>query len=263
MHYNKERNRKNDHMLPVRNFHNFVKTRLIASVCSNDAIRYLDLCCGSGGDIGKLKFHNIKEYFGIDLATEAVNRALQRLKKETEFHGDVICLNAFSVTCGAMLSNMRAFDIVSCQFALHYSFRDETTARIFVENVSTALTTGGYFIGTIPDSEYILNARRHLGKWFGDRYHSIKFAHTDFSQEYGDAYEFSFYGAVESLTEYVVRRQTLVDLCKELGLELVEWRNFTTYNDTDRLNHSLLFEKMGAQFTSVSKIYATFCFKKI
>ena len=198
-HYNTQRSRKNDFMLPVRNFHNFVKARLIASVCTDDTFRFLDLCCGNGGDIGKLRFHCIKEYFGIDIANEAVNRAVQRLQ-ESHVTGDAICLNAFSITCGNMLDNMRAFDIVSCQFALHYAFCDERTARTCIQNVSMAMLKGGHFIGTIPDSEYLLNARKQLGKRFGDRYHQVKFANKEYTQPFGDAYEFTFTGAVEALT---------------------------------------------------------------
>jgi mRNA (guanine-N7-)-methyltransferase len=261
-HYNTQRGRKNDFMLPVRNFHNFVKARLIASVCTDDTFRFLDFCCGNGGDIGKLKFHGIKEYFGLDIANEAVNRAVQRLQEQSHVTGDAICLNAFSLTCGNMLDRMRAFDIVSCQFALHYAFCDERTARTCIQNVSMALLKGGHFLGTIPDSEYLLNARKQLGKRFGDRYHQVKFANKEYNDPFGDAYEFTFTGAVEALTEYVINKQTLIDLCKECDMELVEWRNFSTYNDTDRTEHTSLFNRMGAEFFPASKIYTTFCFKK-
>lgn len=258
-HYNIHRGRKNDFMLPVRNFHNFVKARLIASVCTDvGPLRFLDFCCGNGGDIGKLKFHDIKEYFGLDIANEAVNRAEKRLSEQSHVTGDAICLNAFSLTCGIMLESMRAFDIVSCQFALHYAFRDEKTARTCIQNVSMAMTRGGHFIGTIPDSEYLLNARKHLGKRFGDRYHQVKFANKEEIGPFGDGYEFTFTGAVESLTEYLIHKQTLVDLCSDCGLELIEWRNFSTYNEKD----NTLFNQMGAEFLPVSKIYTTFCFQK-
>jgi hypothetical protein len=126
-----------------------------------------------------------------------------------------------------------------------------------------ALLKGGHFIGTIPDSEYLLNARKQLGKRFGDRYHQVKFANREYNNQFGDAYEFTFTGAVEALIEYVVNKQTLIALCKDCDMELVEWRNFSTYNDIDRTEYISLFNRMGAEFLPISKIYTTFCFKKI
>ena len=264
-HYNTRRARRDDFMLPVRNFHNFVKTRLIASVCDGDAMRYLDFCCGNGGDIGKLKFHPVAEYFGIDAAGDAVGRAVQRLEENPHLTGDAIPLNAFSVTCGAMLDGMRSFDVVSCQFALHYAFSDETTARTCVQNVSLALASGGSFVGTIPDCDRLLLSRAKLGRRFGDRYHQVRFARRecdDGASVFGDAYEFTFNGAVEALTEYVVHKSALVELCRECGMELVEWRNFETYYEKDRLEHPSLFQRMGAAFPPVSRLYTTFRFRK-
>lgn len=48
------------------------------------------------------------------------------------------------------------FDIVSCQFALHYAFRTEAALRQMLYNVSAGLRSGGYFIGTLPDAERIV-----------------------------------------------------------------------------------------------------------
>lgn len=48
------------------------------------------------------------------------------------------------------------FDIVSCQFALHYAFRSEKALRQMLYNISAGLRKGGYFIGTLPDAERIV-----------------------------------------------------------------------------------------------------------
>lgn len=44
------------------------------------------------------------------------------------------------------------FDIISCQFAFHYSFESLDQAECILRNVSESLKPGGYFIGTIPNS---------------------------------------------------------------------------------------------------------------
>lgn len=48
------------------------------------------------------------------------------------------------------------FNVVSCQFALHYSFENETKARQALQNISQALAVGGHFFGTCPNSNWIV-----------------------------------------------------------------------------------------------------------
>ncbi len=48
------------------------------------------------------------------------------------------------------------FDLVSCQFALHYSFSSETKVRGMLANVSGRLKPGGVFLGTIPNANVIV-----------------------------------------------------------------------------------------------------------
>jgi hypothetical protein len=47
------------------------------------------------------------------------------------------------------------FDVVSCQFATHYFFENETKLDNFVFNISQYLKKGGYFIGTCLDGQLI------------------------------------------------------------------------------------------------------------
>ncbi|KAI5064740.1 hypothetical protein GOP47_0019435 [Adiantum capillus-veneris] len=48
------------------------------------------------------------------------------------------------------------FDVCSCQFALHYAWSSEERARSALRNVAALLKPGGFFIGTIPDAEVVL-----------------------------------------------------------------------------------------------------------
>ena len=47
------------------------------------------------------------------------------------------------------------FDAVSCQFSLHYFFKNELTLRTLLENVSYALKVGGKFFGTCLDGQTV------------------------------------------------------------------------------------------------------------
>lgn len=42
------------------------------------------------------------------------------------------------------------------QFCMHYAFENANKARMMMENVSRYLRVGGFFIGTIPDAEFLL-----------------------------------------------------------------------------------------------------------
>ena len=50
------------------------------------------------------------------------------------------------------------FDVVSCQFAIHYMFRSDDTLDTFCKNVDRVLKVGGHFIGTCLNGAYV-NAR--------------------------------------------------------------------------------------------------------
>jgi hypothetical protein len=49
------------------------------------------------------------------------------------------------------------FDVVSCQFAIHYMFENKEKLETFIKNVSDCCKIGGYFIGTCYDGRKIFN----------------------------------------------------------------------------------------------------------
>ena len=261
-HYNRhrKRNETSKEMIGIRNFHNFVKARLISEACSATIphARYLDLCCGNGGDITKLRHNNIKEYIGMDIASQALKRASQKLSNQSQIEGDFILFNAFSSMAGQMLKEMRSFDIVSCQFAIHYAFLDEQTARTFVQNIASSLRVGGSFILTVPDYDHLNKSKKLLGEKFGDEIYSVKFASSEDLKDFGSAYEFTFKGSVENLTEYVVKPEVLISLCNEVGMQLVDSKNFSEY-----VVHrgDSLWNRMAATYNEVSRIYRTYRFE--
>lgn len=52
----------------------------------------------------------------------------------------------------------RPFDLISCQFAIHYFLRDVDTLRAFAINVATHLAEGGLFVGTCLDGDAVTKA---------------------------------------------------------------------------------------------------------
>ena len=55
------------------------------------------------------------------------------------------------------------FDIVSCQFALHYFFKDGETLDTFCKNVDSVIRKGGYFTGTCFDGKKVKKFIRDRG----------------------------------------------------------------------------------------------------
>ena len=50
-----------------------------------------------------------------------------------------------------------AFDMISCQFSIHYYFKDNESLDGYLQNISENCKTGGYFIGCCYDGKLIFN----------------------------------------------------------------------------------------------------------
>jgi len=78
-------------------------------------------------------------------------------------------------------------------------------------NVSKNLRRGGYFIGTIPSSDAIIEGIKSLpedSKEFGNSVYKVRFperpTETVFRPPYGHRYNFYMEDAVENVPEYIV-----------------------------------------------------------
>jgi len=59
------------------------------------------------------------------------------------------------------------FSVSSCQFALHYFFKDKDVLREFLKNVAETTALNGYFIGTCYDGKLIFDALKNVEKGNG------------------------------------------------------------------------------------------------
>lgn len=68
------------------------------------------------------------------------------------------------------LANMAndKFDVVSCQFAVHYFFENDSTLDALCFNISNHLNKGGYFVGTCFNGERVNNLLGNRAKVSGD-----------------------------------------------------------------------------------------------
>ena len=75
------------------------------------------------------------------------------------------------------------FDMGSCQFAMHYFFKDKQTVLQFIENLKSTIKIGGYFIGTC------YNGQRVLDKLLELEYYHYKTDKVSIKLEEGDETE--------------------------------------------------------------------------
>lgn len=124
---------------------------------NNETISVLDLACGRGGDLWKWKAHTSEKninYIGIDfckdLLDEAKKRSLEIIKRDgSEFKLNVnFILQDLSKTAVYLDEK---FDIVSCQFALHYFYQSESVWNIFADTLTSNIKKNGVFICSLFD----------------------------------------------------------------------------------------------------------------
>ena len=242
-HYSQRQNqnleqRKQSPIYNLRCLNNFVKSTLIQTVTKKKD-RVMDLACGKGGDLGKFKKAEIGYYCGIDIALESVRRdAIQRYNKgDYTFPATFIAGDAFVHDLEDVLGeNVKGlFDVVSCQFAIHYSFSTEKRARKAFENISKALRPGRHFVGTTVDSNVLVrNLRQTDGLLFGNDVIEVNFDEKHSKKEFlppgfGIEYSFTLEDAVTDCKESLVPLITFAELAKEYDLEIMRWTNFHQY----------------------------------
>uniref|UniRef100_A0A6C0ISM5 mRNA cap 0 methyltransferase domain-containing protein n=1 Tax=viral metagenome TaxID=1070528 RepID=A0A6C0ISM5_9ZZZZ len=132
------------------------------------------------------------------------------------------------------------FDVTSCQFAIHYMFKDNKSFYNFIRNVAECTRLNGYFIATCYDGRTIFNLLRNKeqgesvekyadGKkvWSVTKdYDGIKFENDESSL----GYKISVYQDTinNSIDEYLVNYDFLVSTMEKYGFSLAS-REETKY----------------------------------
>ena len=256
--------RKASRIIFLRSFNNWVKASMINKYCKKlgKGVAVLELCCGKGGDLDKYFMNNIKLFVGADISKESLKNAMDRLEKiKNEKYKDnfrIKCIfikDDLSSPDNRFLEKINKnyyFDLVSCQFALHYHFQNEKRLNAFLTNVSSRLCEGGYFIGTIIEDNVIVKRLRNRKKiaenkylkekfTFGNEYYSVKFSQKHFDVKNGPfGIKYGFYledsidnrdeeGKIKYVEEYLIVFNEFVKLCEKYDLYLVEKENFTKF----------------------------------
>ena len=144
-------------------------------------------------------------------------------------------------------SPQNGFDIVSCQFSIHYFFENETTLRTFLENVSNNLREGGKFIGTCLNGNRVFSLlegktlveKFSEGKliWKINKAYDAEIEHfPNNSDGLGIPIDVYFESIGNTTREYLVNMDYLISLAAQYNLKLVVNNSFESkYDDLKAL----------------------------
>lgn len=275
----------------IKKFHNWTKRELI-----NKSLNYidnnynmksktlLDLAVGMACDINKWYDNNIMYAIGFDFCIDSINEANRRFEEMTKrlqgksqpiptykFYVMDLSDNKNITKMKQLLKNMK-FDIVSCQFAIHYFFVSDTVLFNFMDIVKTFIKNNGLFIGTTMNGGKIMTTLNN-NNILENNIFKIEHKMQDNKKTlYGNkcsvllklnSEENSYFKGGES-NEYLVDIAELVDVCKEYNLLLVDitefdkWYNVfyypTLYNNYYKLSDEQKeFSFLNFSFTFINK----------
>jgi hypothetical protein len=285
-------NREDRLILPMQNFHNFVKDNLILKFGGGKIKKSLvDVACGVGGDIKKYaKNKRFNLVLGFDISFDGIFgnddsawvRYLRDRSKEwppmlflpqdmgrplgefsenenkpiTNVEKDFQMISKYinnKIDYDDLVKHLRVpeddqriknklqpfkqvlnkdnkFDVVSCQFALHYFFKNEDTLKTFCENVDALLKKEGHFIGTCFNGEQVnesfgQNKKVLEGNILGNVVWRINKQYEDYTSV-GSAIDVYVESIGQSRREYLVDIKFLAKILKEYGIELIEQYSF-------------------------------------
>ncbi len=255
--------------LPYQNFHNHhIKLSLFKQV--NPSImagssmmggKLLDLCCGKGVDMKKIKPALYAEVVGIDIdydnikfAQQFYDRAIPKPKPKAYFvRGDAGKLIFPNQDCAfdesgkiqlrKFIQTKYYFDVVNIQFALHYFFENEIRLRSLLQNANDNLKIGGYFIGTSFDGERVHQLLKGVneveGKTFGGetlwkiqkKYSTTRMSFDSTKPNFGKQIDVLVKSIGNVHSEYLVNYNYLDAILEEYGFVKVMVKPFSQYHE--------------------------------
>lgn len=149
----------------------------------------LDIACGRGGDINKFYHARVNSYVGIDkssgdihaMSDGAISRYMHQKSVKPDFtpmkflvadatvplnYADQVkAVGAMTDKNKAMMTEIfgadgratrhRTFDVINCQFAMHYFLANDQAWNNFCGNLKKFLRPGGFFLMTTFDGELL------------------------------------------------------------------------------------------------------------
>lgn len=248
------RKRNDSTIIKIRLFHNWIKKKLIDEAVKylnsnydNNNISLLDLAVGRGGDLQKWTGANIHTVVGFDIDKESIdgkngakdrfNMLEKKLGKKFNYEFHIMDLSLpKNLTPIDKIINDRKFNIISCQFAIHYFFEKKQALNNFFSIVSKYLEKDGFFIGTTLNGKTIYDLTN--GHEYNNPTFNVKIDTYDENNLYSNKYTISLgdknedhYFRDKPSVEYMVDVNELKKIGEEHGLLFLGITNFTEWYD--------------------------------
>jgi mRNA (guanine-N7-)-methyltransferase len=194
-------NRNNSKVIGLRKFHNKIKESVFKKIVqiypNKKELTLLEISVGRGGDIRKWDLAGINNVYGFDIDPESITEARNRLNDYQVSNklnknnvvlevGNALSPEKLSSRLDSYLTTLGkdSFDFVSCQFALHYFFKNEKYLKDILQLVSNYLSPGGYFFGTVVNGNKLVSYFKLLPEGVSvidNDYYNIKFVILQFN----------------------------------------------------------------------------------
>lgn len=236
--------RQKSDIIHLKTFNNWIKAYLISKYCPMHAT-ILDLASGKGGDVKKYVLKKPSKIVFADISPESVAETCRKIKRERSQPNNSMqrCETQFIIgdtfKNDLKISEETMFHFTSCQMALHYSFKDEETARQAIHNLTSRLLPGGFcVITTINACKLVSLLRRSEQNAYrngtseyrnriGNRFYTItRNFELNRIKAFGSGYVFQLIDAVVPIEEYLVHPQILINLFAEQDCSCIDIKSF-------------------------------------
>jgi ribA/ribD-fused uncharacterized protein len=290
--YYKEESGRDSVTVDLRGFHNRVKeSQYMKYVMPGNSV--FEMAVGRAGDLQKWIKSKASKVFGIDTAAATMfnlpkgGACVRYLKEKAKgtvnlpkvlfAEGDMtklfeeqgshymnIMLGKDEATTPYLkeFANVQHWDVMACQFAIHYACKDEETFKTFIQNVSNHCKS--VFFGTCMDgmSVYSLLAgkNRYILRSSGRTFAQIDKKYDDegeWKDDFGQEIEVTLESTDKPITEFLVPFQKIVEMFEEAGFELLETKMF---KDLYVGQSGISLDSSKQEFTS---LHRTFAFKRV
>ena len=234
-----------------RKYHNKIKENLISKYMTGKKV--LDIGSGAGGNIGKYQKYNIKNVRGVDIVdVEYAHPATMKFYKVK---------NNYNLLNVLKNNSLKSFDVINCQFAIHYFFKSQKTLSNLITNVNNTLKKNGLFVITCMDGNEVKTKMKD--NTYKTNVVEMKLGETNSNSLVGNQIEIKLEGTKyfknKSSKEYLVNVTKFIRHMKTNGFNL---ENKTTF-DQFRNIYLKSYELMSQQEKEFSKLHVALVFKKI
>ena len=202
----------------MRRFHNQIKQDSYNKY-TNRSDTLLELCSGRGGDMKKWIYNQIDQVHGLDTCLKSIKECKERYNQELQKVRNASKKYKFvqmDIT-KSFKSIKNEYSNVVCNFGIHYLYQSLPQFQELMNHIIGCLETGGHFICTMVDSEYVKSKPFSMHSQERQVISYYSYSGKDL-KVYMNGNNYLTFNNSES----VIDASVFLDLCSKMGLEVVE-----------------------------------------